>query len=954
MNIYNIQSGQNFAHIFCKYVLNKYAKNILDITELNVWVPSNRIAETIKQEFYTINGDMLLPQISAFSLGEDSEEELLFNNPKEQKKQAISLIEKHLILTAQVSAMNKNKSITSAINGAEELLKLHSRLITWGVNIADIEDLVPEDLAIHWQENLTFLNIVFKTYPTILSAMNKCDPVELKQSILYKKSENLSTNPQMAVGFTDTTPAGMAMLKAISKHPLGEIILPNIDTNMPDEIWQNLHPTHPQYSICNMLKNIEVERKDIINIENNAPTNEALAWQQILAPCLQTGSENKLDNISIVEANSETEEAEVIALIMRETLNDKYANCTLVTSESSLATRVEAFLQKWDVIVDNSAGKPLTKTPIGELFCSIIDVISMEFKPLSLATVLHHNDFYIENKNSLIAIEKTVLRGVSPAPGISGLRKKLNDNNNFRISSDDINNSIELINFIEESFKPLQQKTKKTFENWLEKHLQVLEILTKKQLWQQRDDGDSFINFLSSWQNQGNVIGEISFNEYSQILKQFLKQVTVRKRCGTHPRLFICGALEARLKKFDRVIIGGANEGIWPRKYTPDPWLNPKMSEQLGLPSIEMAVGLGAQDFASLVTNKDVFITRTIKQGGEETIPSRFLTRFEVAKNDDYKNAVIKGDVWLSWLRNNKKIFTKQSKKQPAVVLPPLKNRPQVWSASFTKDMIQCPYKACIAKIMHLYKLDSYEEEPSPADKGNLLHNCLEAFYVGKTAFKYEITNENKHDALAHLLKISDELFKQELVSYPSVYAVWWSRFTRIAESFINIMLEIKLENRTPVLFEKEGERILKSGITLKARADRIDKSSNGAVLIDYKTGKPPSIKDVKNGIEPQIAVEAIILASGGYINSAYENAEFWQLKGSGEEGINITSALGKDENIDGWIDETIQGAEKLTSYFQKPNTQYLAIPNGSKFNKIKQCKYCDYAGICRFKEFVD
>ena len=80
MNKYNIQAGRNFAHIFCNYILQKYADNLLDITNLTIWVPSSRIATTIKDTFYSINGDMLLPQIKPFNLGEEAEEEILFNS----------------------------------------------------------------------------------------------------------------------------------------------------------------------------------------------------------------------------------------------------------------------------------------------------------------------------------------------------------------------------------------------------------------------------------------------------------------------------------------------------------------------------------------------------------------------------------------------------------------------------------------------------------------------------------------------------------------------------------------------------------------------------------------------------------------------------------------------------------------------------------------------------------
>jgi len=42
-------------------------------------------------------------------------------------------------------------------------------------------------------------------------------------------------------------------------------------------------------------------------------------------------------------------------------------------------------------------------------------------------------------------------------------------------------------------------------------------------------------------------------------------KMPVRTAFGRHPRLAILGPLEARLQRFDLVVLGGLNEGAWPR-----------------------------------------------------------------------------------------------------------------------------------------------------------------------------------------------------------------------------------------------------------------------------------------------------------------------------------------------------------------------------------------------------
>ena len=65
----------------------------------------------------------------------------------------------------------------------------------------------------------------------------------------------------------------------------------------------------------------------------------------------------------------------------------------------------------------------------------------------------------------------------------------------------------------------------------------------------------------------------------------------------THPGIAIWGTLEARVQSADLVILGGLNEGIWPRLPGADPWLSRGMRRALGLPSPERRIGLSAHDF---------------------------------------------------------------------------------------------------------------------------------------------------------------------------------------------------------------------------------------------------------------------------------------------------------------------------------------------------------------------
>src|SRR6202521_5996462 len=52
----------------------------------------------------------------------------------------------------------------------------------------------------------------------------------------------------------------------------------------------------------------------------------------------------------------------------------------------------------------------------------------------------------------------------------------------------------------------------------------------------------------------------------------------------------------------------------------------------------------------------------------------------------------------------------------------------------------------------------------------------------------------------------------------------------------------------------------------LSARADRIERRHDGRfAILDYKTGQPPTGKQVRMGLSPQLTLEAAILREGGF-----------------------------------------------------------------------------------------
>ncbi|MBW3609866.1 MAG: PD-(D/E)XK nuclease family protein [Actinobacteria bacterium] len=96
---------------------------------------------------------------------------------------------------------------------------------------------------------------------------------------------------------------------------------------------------------------------------------------------------------------------------------------------------------------------------------------------------------------------------------------------------------------------------------------------------------------------------------------------------------------------------------------------------------------------------------------------------------------------------------------------------------------------------------------------------------------------------LDRLLEVGRAAFAR-YAEFPEVIALWWPRFERIARWFVRV--EASRENVVERHVEGTGRIAVTPDFALTARADRLDRMSDGSLaIIDYKTGAPPQIDEV-------------------------------------------------------------------------------------------------------------
>jgi ATP-dependent helicase/nuclease subunit B len=137
-------------------------------------------------------------------------------------------------------------------------------------------------------------------------------------------------------------------------------------------------------------------------------------------------AERRLTGIRAADLPDPAAEAQVIALAIREAIEEPGRTAALVTPDRMLAERVSALLKRWDIHADDSAGQALGQSPSGTLLLGSVAVAAEDFAPVPLLALLKHPLVGGEGEQRLEWLEQVrlldlALRGPRPAAGLEGL-----------------------------------------------------------------------------------------------------------------------------------------------------------------------------------------------------------------------------------------------------------------------------------------------------------------------------------------------------------------------------------------------------------------------------------------------------------------------------------------------------------------------------------------------------
>ena len=936
---------------------------------VTIWVNTRRAQRSLREAF-AAGPARLLPRIRV--IGDLATDPLMAAGlapgiPPLRRKLELARLIARLIETEPGVAAE-----TAAFDLADSLSELLDEMQGEGVPLEALEEIDPAEHAAHWQRSLRFLNIL-KIYAAQSGAPDgqaRLRAVTERLAALW--AETPPADPMIVAGSTGSRGGTRAFMALIAHQPQGALLLPGFDTDLPAPVWARLSPAdgaagdHPQAGFRRLAEAVGFnparmapwhdasppapERNALVSLAlRPAPVTDQ--WRSEGAT-LVAGLETACEGLTWIDAPDPRAEARAIAWILREAAEGG-TRAALVTPDRMLARRVTAELDRWQLIPDDSAGRPLGLTPPGALLRMLAESGHGPLSAEALLALLKHplvNSAPGARRRHMDLtgrLELVRLRGGAPHVDWAALAAWAASDAPDAPGPD----APPWVAWLHDTLTPLEAPDRLPLPEMVALHRRTAEALAAgpagaadHALWQ-KDAGLSALALMDELAREADAWDLIGPTEYRALLRsQMAGRDVPEEAVVTHPDVAIWGTLEARVQSAELVILGGLNEGIWPGQPGADPWLSRTLRREIGLPLPERRIGLAAHDFQQAAAARRVILTRAARDAEAPTVASRWLLRLENllgGLGDPGKTALegarARGAAVLARAAALDRPEAELAAARRPSPRPPLAARPAELSVTQLETLVRDPYAIYARKVLALKPLDPPGRLADALARGTTLHAALENFI--------DATEEAlPEDTLAVFLAAAEAALA-ETVPWPATRAIWRARLLRASDWFISGECERRARGR-PAVRETRGRRALSGTprpFTVTAKADRIDIAFDGGCAIyDYKSGNVPSEKEAA-AFHLQLPLEAAIAEAGGFREIGNRPASHLELIGLNARKTRTLPAS-PDEIATTWA-----RLVELVTLYQTETTGFTARLRPQRLTFAG-----DYDHLARFGEWSD
>ncbi|MCW8956298.1 MAG: PD-(D/E)XK nuclease family protein [Gammaproteobacteria bacterium] len=710
---------------------------------------------------------------------------------------------------------------------------------------------------------------------------------------------------------------------------------------------------HEQSIVQNQPPGVALDRAHIIQQQASHSAFLTAAFQ-LEQPLLQRADAyHQLDTNNLqphlFAAKSAEQEALALELQIRIWLLDGVQNIGIVTEDRKLARRVRALLERSGIRIQDTAGWSLATTSSATVVERWLECIEQDFAYQPLLDLLKSpffSDPELRDQHLALVyrLEQDVILHENIAGDIQRYIRALHDRARRMHSHwpDATYQSLQaLLELLANTAQPLsklyRQNTSGAPADYLNRLIESLKSLNIYQNLAADMAGIRILKVLDNMlQGLNHASPSMDWADFRSWLGNSLEQEEFTLQDLAAP-VQLMNMKQAQYCQFDALIIAAANKDSLPGAARQSPFFNQAVRQSLGLKSWPDDIAYGFYQFKSLLESAPrVLLSYKAEQDGEWLPPSPWVSSLqdfaELALNVNLQ------DQQLAQLLAANLTLTECDTNQPASEqIQPLpvmtaEQLPNSYSASRHQRLIDCPYKFFATDGLSLKAREDISEELQKADYGEKVHLILQAFHqqVDKMPkpFNKPLNKEHRELAISHMENLSRIIFQQDLEDTVQ-HRGWLQRWLKTIPEYID--WQIKQQQLANIYqLEQRKTQSLACGLELNGRLDRIDKNDDGYILIDYKTGKTASQKDIEQGEDVQLLSYAALMEQVNKI--AYLSLD---------NGVVKVPAKLEDEQLHELSDMSRQRLIEMNQQLKNGS----ALP---AWGDEKTCGYCDMKGLCR------
>jgi ATP-dependent helicase/nuclease subunit B len=713
-------------------------------------------------------------------------------------------------------------------------------------------------------------------------------------------------------------------------------------------------------------------------------------------------------------------ESRVIAdLVVRRLQESDGATARLAVAvpDRKLAARVAAQLRQAGLDVDNTHGEPLSAQPAGLLLRFLLRAALTGLRGNPLLEVLTHPYVAIEAPGGshglwTLRLEQMLRRHDGFQGGLAALVRRANDHDAaaaalLRRSHDGMET---FVGAIGEAFEPLLALGERRAAPWGEHLAAAREVWSRlaaaRPLIAASDRADIIgaARHLDELALDAHRLPVVPLSTFAADLNRLLVGELAPPHRDPGLGLLVTGHLEARLERFDMLVIGGLADGSLPRRPTRPVFLGGRAREALGLPGRRDSLDADSELFLRLLHGAPkVALTWPAEDGGQPVLPSSLLERLLLVHGLEANADGLRAGEPVAWRPDLRPIAELDSAQQafqaepvPAPLLAAARPRLRLsWSA--LRLWRDCPYRFLLERGFGLRRDEEVQREFGRMEYGSIVHAVLQDFLMPDSPGARALADGDRDGALAALENVAAARFGAGAAELPH-RLLWLDAFRAVFEPLVDheigrfrewrpVGLEVSfslpladlhawLRSDAAAAGDDEARALLAAvpvalpaglrDVVLDGKIDRLDRALDGSArlaVLDYKTGAPPSGKDVERFEEMQVLLYALAVAAGAVavpgdrgadvIVTAIAEGAYYGLKA---EACGVVEKL-RLAALDGdGRAQLREGAARLLNLAldaAAPDGPFPLVPRAQAGEgpALLPCGRCDFRGVCRLEE---